>query len=314
MRLASLVVMMGMGVGLAASPARALTIDYALIAGDTLTTQQADAFAVAAEAWEAVLTNPVTITIDIGFTSSISGSGTDVLSQATPNAYYVGYTSMKAALTADATSAVQQSSVANLPASVPGGNVVATAADLLALGWSASSLADGNNAGDIQFSDTVNFQYSRNSDGTVDSGYYDFIGIAEHEIGHTLGFISDVGTGINYDTVLDLDRFSAPGTRSFTVGQAAYFSVDGGVTDIEGFSDGTTYQASHWLNGSGLLMQPTIGTGQTQNITPIDLEAMNAIGWDLDVPEPGSLVLLGPALAGLLATRRRTARSGQARP
>jgi hypothetical protein len=314
MRLASLGIVAGLGFGLAASPAMALTIDFAQISGDTLTTQQADAFNVAAQAWEAVLTNPVTITVDIGFTSpsNLGGSGTDALSAAVPEEYSIGYPSLKTTLVDTATSAAQISSVQNLPNTVVNNNVVGTAADMLALGYSVSSLA-----GTIQFSNTVNFQYSRNSDGSIDSGYYDFIGIAEHEIGHILGFISDVDSGLNYETVLDLDRYTAPGTPTFTyaaVGPTpSYFSVDGGVTDVAAFSTGNPNQASHWLAGTGLLMQPTIAAGATQNITAIDLEAMNVIGWDLAVPEPGSVALLGTALAGLLAMRRRAVRPAPAR-
>lgn len=313
MRLASLAIVTGLGFGLAASPAKALTIDFDQWSGDTLTTQQADAFNVAAQAWEAVLTNPVTITIDIGFTSpsNLGGSGTDALSAAVPAEYRIGYPSLKTTLVDTATSADQISSAANLPSSVVNNNVQTTAADMLALGYSVSS-----SAGKIQFSNTVNFQYSRNTDGSVDSGYYDFIGIAEHEIGHILGFISDVDTNINFETVLDLDRYTAAGTRTFTyaaVGPTpSYFSVDGGVTDVAAFSTGNPNQASHWLAGTGLLMQPTIGTGATQNITASDLQAMNVIGWNLAVPEPGSVAVLGTALAGLLAMRRRAVRPAQA--
>ena len=315
MRLASLAIVTGLGLGLAASPAMALTIDFAQISGDTLTTQQADAFDVAAEAWEAVLTNPVTITVDIGFTSpsNLGGSGTDALSSATPEEYYTGYPSLKTTLVDTATSAAQISSAQNLPSSVVNNNVVATAADWLALGYSVSS-----QAGKIQFSNTVNFQYSRNADGSVSCGYYDFIGIAEHEIGHILGFISDVDTNTNFETVLDLDRYTAAGTPTFTYaapGPTSYFSVNGGVTDVADFATGDPNQASHWLALAepGALMQPTIGAGATQNITAIDLEAMNVIGWDLTVPEPGSVALLGTALAGLLAMRRRAVRPAPTR-
>jgi hypothetical protein len=315
MRLVRLVTTTGLALGLAASPALALTINYATIAGDSLTAAQLSAFDAAAQAWEAALTNPVTITIDIGF-RSLGGS---ILGGASPVEGHVPYTaglpsiSLLSHLQNDVTDAVQASSVAHLPASVASNTVEGTVANLMAVGYSASSfMVDGQPlgyAGQIEFNTDMTFQYSRNADGTIAAGTYDFLGIAEHEIGHILGFVSDVGSDFTYPSILDLDRYATgSNSLSFAVGAAASLSIDGGATDIAGFSDGTSYQTSHWTNGAGLLMQPAIAPGATQNITATDLVAMNVIGWDLTVPEPASLAVFGFALAGLVAVRRRPAR------
>jgi len=316
MRLARLTAMTCLGFGLAASPALALTISYTTIPGDSLSDVQLSAFEAAAAAWEAVLIDPVTISVAIGFKDlGTATGGAVILGGAHPQEYSAPYSTMlKALITKDATSTTDASAVANLPGTVPNDRVVATAAELLALGISSSGLTYGNKVGNIEFTTEINFQYSRALDGTITSGYYDFLGIAEHEIGHILGFDSDVDSVdySNYKTVLDLFRYTipvngVPGTPSFSTSQAACFSIDGGGSCVEGFSTGAVgdYQADHWLNNSGLLMQPVIAPGTTQNITPTDIQALDAIGWDVAVAEPGSLALLGSALAGMLALRRR---------
>ncbi|MFX7977167.1 NF038122 family metalloprotease, partial [Acinetobacter baumannii] len=81
----------------------------------------------------------------------------------------------------------------------------------------------------------------------------DFITVAEHEIGHALGFVSGVDDidfcidnsaqcGLSntvgrfenapWYTPLDLFRYSAPGVLNVAVGGSPYFSVDGGATSI----------------------------------------------------------------------------------
>ena len=140
--------------------------------------------------------------------------------------------------------------------------------------------------GEVQFS--TNFGFDFDPTNGVDANTFDFIGVAIHEIGHALGFVSGVdfldyfgrpngpgraaGVGYNFDrtsvySALDMFRYStdptnvAPGTNpvlDLAVGSASYFSVDGGVTQFNGnslFATGTYNgdgdQASHWKDASG---------------------------------------------------------------
>ena len=62
-----------------------------------------------------------------------------------------------------------------------------------------------------------------------------------------------------------------------------YFSLDGGETNIASFANGVRYQSSHWNdeNYSSSVMNPTIAPGEVLQITDLDLQLFDAIGWDL---------------------------------
>ncbi|HEX7946836.1 MAG TPA: NF038122 family metalloprotease [Phenylobacterium sp.] len=166
--------------------------------------------------------------------------------------------------------------------------------------------------GSVTFSSTFGFDFNpRNG---IDAGTFDFIGVAIHEIGHALGFVSGVdffdyygypngpGRGaLGYDlndtsifSALDMFRYSAPGTLDFRTGGTKYFSIDGGATALFGNTfatgqfNGDGRQASHWKDTPGCqigngIMDPTFCFGQTGFVTGLDLAAFDAMGWNLNV-------------------------------
>ena len=179
-------------------------------------------------------------------------------------------------------------------------------ATLLALGITTD--ANGNPVDDgvtphatITFNSDFTFDFDP-TDG-VDAGSIDFVGVAFHEIGHALGFTSGVDTVDNNDTTdlngfaifsqLDIYRYSdnsqaqfGTGTRDLGYGGDTYFSIDGGLTNLGGFSTGRNngdgQQASHWRDGLGLgILDPTSApAGQANVITELDIRAFDVIGWN----------------------------------
>ena len=306
-------------------------------------------FESAATYWESQFSDP----IDVYFDISLADLGPGVLGGASSNSAVFTTSSIFGALGADSSTAADATAVANLPTltgaggfnfftqeDTEGGSLAVSLddddsannlfldvnrANAKALGWVPGVGDETSPDADITFSSTFAWDFDR-SDGI--SGGFDFIGVAIHEIGHALGFVSGVdivdlavdgieGADPPFDapfdidgfaiySVLDLFRYSAEGELNLAVGGDPYFSIDGGTTDLGTLSTGTANgdgrQASHWEDNLDLgIMDPTFAPGEFGDVTALDLLAFDVIGYDL-VPEP-SVALL--ALGGLLFWRRR---------
>lgn len=265
----------------------------------------------------------------------------------------INYSTLRSHLVGDATTATDASAVASLQAG-PALSFYATQGDLSTrfdndgstnntlLGINTANLkALGLNPGTsasnpdarITFANAYasTFAFTR-VNGQVPSNKVDFITVAEHEIGHALGFVSGVddidycvghaaqcslsGAPSQFEGdwwyyPLDLFRYSAAGKLDVTLGGSPYFSVDGGTSSIQPFSTGREHgngeQASHFGTSVVTLMRPFVGPGQSYDATASDLMAFDAIGWDLAtaVPEPSQYALLLGGLAAIGVARRR---------
>lgn len=163
-----------------------------------------------------------------------------------------------------------------------------------------------------------NYDFART--GSAPSGTLDFLSVAIHEIGHILGFQSSVDRPgwvnprtngnksaedeytkslkgrANAATPLDLFRYSDKSTLNtdkkgvkpvdLAIGGNPYFSVKNGDSPIAYFDTGSDIslggsglQASHW-KASGI-MNAVINQASRPTISAADLNALDAIGYDL---------------------------------
>ncbi|RSV41984.1 PEP-CTERM sorting domain-containing protein [Sphingomonas sp. ABOLE] len=288
-------------------------------------------FKIAASYWESVLTNNVTLHFDVGFAKL----GPNILGGASSNLYTnVGIDSYYGALAATGTSALDASVLSHLaplsgsgsvsaivpnyaqPATLdgvaatgtrltPDGKAISNTMALSTANAQALGAAAAAVDGTIRFSSDFAFDFNP-TDG-IQAGTIDFVGVAIHEIGHTLGFLSgaddfdySVGSGFKTDNywwayALDLFRYSGDGELNWAFDQPSYFSIDGGATAFQGdayFSTGENngdgWQASHWKANNTCsnyvgVMNPYTCFGQMDEVTAADLALMDAIGWNLNV-------------------------------
>jgi len=295
------------------------------------------AFNRAAALWEAFYHDPITVVLDIDFPSL----GGNVLGQTFSETDTMAYDAVRQLMINDAgpNEAIvnQIPTFAQLQTTLPAGWTVSpmmkvNRANLLAMGVPRNQLGftpsifdpttgvDGN----VEFNSDFAFDFDP-SDG-ITAGFYDFVGVAAHEIGHALGFVSatdDVDftlpqTGAVMLQPLDLFRLApGAGATNFTTSPrildpavANQVFYDGGIYtrpdvtiapltigDIPlstGRFNGDGQQASHWKDNGLLgimteigLLDPNFGTAQAGLITSADVRAFDLMGYDFQQkPKP----------------------------
>ncbi len=293
------------------------------------------AFQRAANTWGSMFSDNFTVNIDADM--AVLGNPS-IIGQASSLILGASYDTIRNAVVNDAANEPSNGIVASLPtaaqfnATLPAGfaldgRLQMTQANANALGFNVNFGADGN----ITFNSTFAFDYD-NSNG-VGGGLIDFETVALHEIGHVLGFYSEVdyidflmannSTDNVIPTTLDLFRFVAglapvnaaeftANARNYVPGAAAVFSDTVNTWAFStGFYTGDGRQASHWkddsLTGSLIgVMDPTLSTGFISLATAADRRAFDLIGYDLnEIPEPSAFVLVGAGLATLAFLRKR---------
>mgnify|MGYP005835090193 CR=1 FL=1 len=303
------------------------------------------AFQRAAALWTVRIADPITVTINANLVNLGSG---DILGQASSVVLETGYEELRDALVADAADELDDAVVAALPspeqftAWIPtgfalSGGGVATKANFKALGFADLDAQFGVSDGTIQFNSQFAFDYD-NRDG-VDPNKIDFETVAAHEIGHALGFISQVDlvdlwvenkvSGEFSPSALDFFRFGNDTADDPTTlaefSTASRWLTPGGdaITDqvlapwgelalseirmATGYYNGDGRQASHWKDNLGLgIMDPTLWYQEVSVPSEADFRALDLLGYEITpVGEPSVALLALSALAVIRLARRR---------
>ena len=235
--------------------------------------------------YEAQITNSATVSVVFGwgYEDNVPVSGISQSSPGTGNSAYA-YTTLRDALVTH-----DPALAADLPATdpQPGAEWDVYLAQAYALGLvQESRFQPPPTIGHVGLSSSTNFTFGQ----SAVAGAYDAIGALEHEISEVLGRSDILGTlnqnGTLLYSVMDLLRFSGPGTHDYTAGPGSYISLDNGTTDLGSLPDSTSKSAGYpdagdWLALPADSYDANANSGTANTVSAADLSLLNALGYSL---------------------------------
>jgi hypothetical protein len=239
-------------------------------------------------------------------------AGTSILGQSSTSLFSFGYGAIRTAAINDAKSTDDATSVG------AGGSVVAadpivgaahtwwvSKAEAKALGLVADDLT---NDGTMTFG--AGFTYTFDPSNRAVSGAFDFIGVAMHEMSEVMGRIgingNTIGAFPNSYSFLDDFSYKGAGTKGVDGGAGNFFSINNGTTLLKAFNNsGGGGDSRDWASGANDSFNAFSSSGVKNDFTAVDIREMDVLGYDLAVPEPGTILLIGSGLAMIIGSRLR---------
>ncbi|HEV7384899.1 MAG TPA: NF038122 family metalloprotease [Phenylobacterium sp.] len=330
-----------------AAPSHALTIiphfDTSITSLSNAAAIQS-AFNAVAHDYAISFNNPATVNVNVSW-GSVAGQAlpSNAVGASVSNLYgYFSYGQIRNDLTSFSAANPSDTSLATavkyLPQTTPAGptRYVVPSAEAKALGL--ISPTQNSLDGSIGFAGSTS-GYDFSPANGVTAGAYDFQAVAAHELAEVLGRISGISsTSPVWRTPFDLYRYSAPGVLDYGYNDAAYFSINGGLTDLKDFNNSSSGgDRGDWATLTSIydVSNAFISTGHPYNLTAVDLTALDVLGWGgtnlgntgvgapgrtafsliTGVPEPSqwALMLVGFGLTGAALRRRRALRQARVR-
>lgn len=236
----------------------------------------------AIQVYQSKFSDPVTVQITFAEMSGGLGQSSTFIGSLSYSSYYT-------ALVADSKTTNDVIALAHLP----GGSVnpadgttsiQVTTANQRALGFNANP-PPGSSDSTISLNMSI-INIDRIS---INLSKFDLMAVVSHEIDEALGTSSGLPTPSN-GRPPDLFRFTAAGARTYTTsGDDAWFSIDGGLTDLVRYNQNATGDYGDWWS-IGVPHTPRVqDAAGTQGATPnlgVELTVLDVIGWDLVIPAP----------------------------
>ena len=220
--------------------------------------------------FDRMFTNNITLNITFNF-AAISGG----LAQS-QSTYFSGesYSAVTSAMKANATGVAALAGEV-IPATDPfgaGGTLNVNTAECKALGIQSYSGSDGT----VTLGSSFNWNYS--STGSPVAGQYSAVGALEHEISEVMGR-SCGSDGSLSQTPLSLFRYSSAGVVDTSSSYAnAYFSLNGGVTNLAQMGESGSDLADWGSSVSGDAFGYA-SAGVAENVSQTDIKELEALGY-----------------------------------
>jgi hypothetical protein len=239
--------------------------------------------------------------------------GTSVFGQSNTFLNSTSYANLRTLVVADASTANDNvaigagGSVAVTDPTAGAGTWWVSRAEAKAIGLIPDDL---NNDGTTTFGAGNPFTFA----GPIAANTYDFQGVCAHEIAEVMGRLGisggTIGSFTNSYSLIDLFGYSGPGARKLTDGANDNFSIDNGTTLLKLYNNsngtgGNGLDTKDWASGTNDSFNQFASPGVVNPVTPVDLQEMDVIGYNLAIPEPTSLGVLALGVSATLARRRR---------
>jgi hypothetical protein len=227
------------------------------------------ALATAVGILDAALTNPITVTLNIDWSNP--GGGFLAYGQFF-GGIQLSFTQLMADLSRVMTTPIDKTMLADIPSDTGGIYIISPAQEKA---WGILAPTSNEVDGSVTFS--PGFNWNATNDGGPG---YSIVGVALHELTHSLGRILIDGE----PTEMSLVSYSdATGKLDLTTTDPRYFSVDGGKTHLAEFD--TTSDPGD-LSGSSDSFNAFLIPSHAYTWTGLDAEMMDALGFDTTAPTP----------------------------